>query len=101
MLLKGWAKWWENITNLNIREEDHIHESILFFVIVINYCLPYAKYYIYLEKLKDNNKNPRFNVGFLGYICYPKEILKIEQNICFKRNQIVKFDKFKVILENL
>ncbi len=55
----------ENITNFNTREEDHIHESILFGipgtsdgVIVINYCLLFAKYYIYLEKLKDNNKKP-------------------------------------------
>ncbi len=62
---KSWAKWLENITNFNIREEDHIHESILFGfpgtsdgVIVINYCLLYAKYYIYLEKLKDKNKTP-------------------------------------------
>ncbi len=53
---KSWVKWWENITNFNIRKEDHIHESILFGfavtsdgVIVINYCLLYAKYYIYLE----------------------------------------------------
>ncbi len=62
-----------NITNFNIREEDHIHESILFGfpgtsdgVIVINYCMLYAKSYIYLEKLKDNNKQPGFNVDFLG-----------------------------------
>ncbi len=87
-----------------MREEDHIHESIFFGfpgssdgVNVINYCILYAKYYIYLEKLKDNNKKPSFNLDFLGYLCYLKEILKMEQNICLKRNQIVKFDKFKVI----
>ncbi len=40
-------------------EKDHIHKSILFGfpgssdgVIVINYCMLYAKYYIYLEKTK-------------------------------------------------
>ncbi len=36
----------------------------------------------------DNNKKPGFNVN-----------LQIEQNICFKRNKIVKFDKFKVNFE--
>ncbi len=55
--------------------------------IVINYCLLYAKYYIYLEKVKDKNKIPDFNVDFLGYLCYLKGILKIEQNICLKRNK--------------
>ncbi len=44
-------------------EKNGIHESILLGfpgtnndVIVINYCILYAKYYIYLEKLKQNNK---------------------------------------------
>ncbi len=66
-------------------------------VFVINYCMPYTKYYIYQEKLNDNNKKPGFNVDFQGYLCYLKGILKIEQNICFEWNQTIKFDKFKVI----
>ncbi len=91
-----------------LEREVHIHESILFGfpgtsdgVIVINYCLLYAKYHIYLEKLKDKNKKPVFNVDFLGYLSYLKGILKIEQNIRLKRNQIVKFEKFYIIFENL
>ncbi len=47
---ESWAKWWQSMTALNIRDESHIHESILFGfpgrsddAIVINYC-------IYLEK---------------------------------------------------
>ncbi len=46
------------LTGFNIREANHIHESILFGfpmgsdgVIVINHSMLYAKYYIYLEKL--------------------------------------------------
>ncbi len=54
-----------------------------------------------IEKLNDNNNKSGFNVDFLGYLCYFKGILKIEQNICFKRNQIVKFDKSKIIFENI
>ncbi len=51
------------MTGLNIREDNYIQESILFGfpgvsadAIVINYCILYAKHYIYLEKLKDENK---------------------------------------------
>ncbi len=58
---KSLAKWWQSMTRLNIRDESHIHESILFGfpgrsddAIVINYCILYAKHYIYLEKLKEN-----------------------------------------------
>ncbi len=42
---KSWVKWWELLTGFNIREENPIHESILFEIprysddtIVINYC---------------------------------------------------------------
>ncbi len=56
-------KWWQSMTDLNIRDESHIHHSILFGfpersddATVINYCILYAKHYIYLEKLKENKK---------------------------------------------
>ncbi len=26
----SWAKWWQSMTGLNIRDESHLHESILF-----------------------------------------------------------------------
>ncbi len=45
------------MTGFNIREGRYIHESILFGfpgsiddAIAINYCILYAKLYIYLEK---------------------------------------------------
>ncbi len=51
------------MTDFNIREESYIHESILFRfpgscddVIAIKYCILYAKHYIYLEKVKEENK---------------------------------------------
>ncbi len=51
------------MTGFNFREENHIHESILFGFprssddsIVINYCILYGKYYIYLEKRKEETK---------------------------------------------
>ncbi len=53
------------MTGFNIRDSEvsYIRESILFGfpgssddVIAINYCILYAKHYIYLEKLKEENK---------------------------------------------
>ncbi len=67
---KRWARWWENITNFNIREEDHIHKSILFGFPgtsdVINYCILYAKYYIYLEKPKRQQQQNWFECRLPG-----------------------------------
>ncbi len=84
-IAKAGLNGWEAVTVFNIREENNIHESILFVfqwgsddAIVINYCILYAKHlFIYLEKLKDENK--KFNVDFLGYLCHLKYILKIEK----------------------
>ncbi len=60
---KSWAKWGEAMTGFNIREESYTHESILFGfpgssddAIAINYCMLYAKYYIYFKKLNEENK---------------------------------------------
>ncbi len=106
--MKSWAKWLEATTGFNIGEQSYIHESILFRfsgssndAIAINYCMLYAKYYIYLTKLKEENKKREFNVDFLGYLCYLKYTLKIEKSICNRKNQITKFDKFSTIFENL
>ncbi len=74
------------MTGFNIKEESYIHESILFGfpgssddAIALNYCMLYAKHYIYLEKLKEENKKREFNVDFLGYLCYLKYILNMEK----------------------
>ncbi len=55
--------------------------------------------YIYLEKLKDKNKCTSFNVDFLGLTS--KHVLKIEENMCSKNNEKLKFDKFNIIYENV
>ncbi len=90
------------ILDILIWEESYIHESILFGfpgssdnAVAINYYILYAKHYIYLEKLKEENKKREFNIDFLGYLCHLKYIFKIEKSICNRKNQITKFDKFK------
>ncbi len=94
------------MTGLTIRAESHIHETILFGfpgrrddAIVINYCILYAKDYIYLEKPKENNNRNTLNIDFLGYLSKLKYILKKKKKpIC---NQSIKFNKFNFIYDNL
>ncbi len=96
------------MTGLNIRDESHIYESILFGfpgrsddVIVINYCILYTKQYIYLEKHKENKNQNTLNVDFLGYLSKLKYTLKIEQSICIHSNKSIKFNKFNFMYDNL
>ncbi len=92
----------------NLGVEQYIYESILFGfpgdsdnTIVTNYCILYAKQYMYLEKLKDKYKCTIFKVDFPGYLSHLKHVLKIEENICSTNNEKLQFDKFNIIYENL
>ncbi len=74
------------MTGLNIRDELHINESVLFGfpgrsddTIVISYFILYAKPYIYSEKCNENKKQNTLNMYFLGYLSKLKYILKIEK----------------------
>ncbi len=53
------------------------------------------------RKLKFKYKCTSFNVDFLGHLSHLKHVLKIEENICSKKNEKLKFDKFNIIYENL
>ncbi len=102
---KSWAKWWHSLTGFNIRDYPHIHESILFAfpghnddAIAINYCILYAKHFIYRKKLNNQNM---LTIDHLLYLSHLKYILKIEKNICIAKKQIAKFEKFDNIYDNL
>ncbi len=80
---KIWANGGTPLTGFNIRDYPSIQESILFGfpgdsddTIAINYCILYAKHFIYREKL--NNKN-MLTIGFLAYLSHLKYTLKIEK----------------------
>ncbi len=45
-------------------------------IIVINYCIMYAKQHIYLGILNDKNKIQNFNIDFLACVSNPKNPLK-------------------------
>ncbi len=80
--------------DFNIKEENHIHKSILFVfpgnrndANFINYCLVFAKYYIYFEKKIYIIITSGFNVVCLGYLYQLKYIPKIEKKSnCTKTN---------------
>ncbi len=90
-------------TGFNLKEEECIHESILFVfsgnsnkTFVTNYCILYAKQYSNLDKLKNKNKNTNFKI-----FVPPQIYIKMEQMLCIKNNQKLKFDKFIIIYENM
>ncbi len=65
-----WASWWMNLTDFDISEDDTTFECILFGFpgqinnsILINYCILYAKFYIYTQTINNNN-----NMEFLCYL---------------------------------
>ncbi len=62
---------------------------------VLNFCTLYAKYYIYLQRLFNNN-------ALDLYVCLTqlKQALKIEENICRKNNNEDKFFKFHLSMRN-
>ncbi len=61
--------------------------------IAINYCILYAKLFIYREKLNNQNM---LTIDFLLYMSHLKYILKIEKNVCIAKKQIAKFEKFNI-----
>ncbi len=98
---KRCSKWWNSLTGFNMRDYPHIHESILFGfpghsndAIAINYCILYAKHFIYREKLDYQNM---ITIDFLSYLSHLKYILNIKKPICIAKNQIAKFEKLNNI----
>ncbi len=91
------------ITCIDIRDSQVIEGIIIFgfplnndVMHVLNFCTLYAKYYIYIKCLFNNNTLEL-------YICLTqlKQALKIEENICKKNNNEVKFFKFHFIYDKL
>ncbi len=74
------AKWWFSITKVDIRHVSHLQENILFGFVgsngitdVLNYCILYAKYYIYIQRLFNQNKHDGY-----AYMTLLKNTLTIE-----------------------
>jgi hypothetical protein len=100
---KTWSTWWNNITDTDLSSCYNAEECILFgfkggddLITILNYSILIAKQYIYHQRLSKNN-----NIEFLTYLQILKKKLHIENIICEKQDRIDKFDKFKVLYDNL
>ncbi len=94
------CNWWVNLSGIVIRNSQVIEECILFgfpsnsdVMQLLNFCILYAKYYIYIQRLFNNNT-------FDLYTCL-NQAFKTEENICKTNNKKEKSLKFNFIYENL
>ncbi len=53
-----WTKWWNSVRKIGIRKTNNLEECVLFgfsgndnLTQLLNYCMIYTKYYIYIQKL--------------------------------------------------
>ena len=82
----------------------NINNSIIIFGIpdprdvikALNYCILTAKFYIYKQRLFNNNE-----IDFYAYLIVLKQKLNIEQTICVKEYRPDKFEKYLFIYTNL
>ncbi len=98
----NWANWWNSISKIDIRKANNLEECVLFgfsgndnLTQVLNYCIIYTQYYIYIQRLFDNN-----NLELYAYLALLKYNLNIEYQIC-NNNTADKFERFLFIHDNL
>ncbi len=63
---------------------------------VLNYCVLYAKYYIYIQSLYNNKK-----LDIFAYMYQLNYAMQIEDKICKRQNNEKKFVKYNFAYENL
>ncbi len=63
---------------------------------VLIFCILYTKYYIYIQRLFNNN-----TLDLYTCLNQVKQALKIEENICKTNNKKEKFHKYNFIYENI
>ncbi len=76
-------KWWNNISEFNFRRNDIFEECTLFgypgkeeIIQILNYCVLFAKYVIYTNKLNGNNTLDPYS-----YLVVLKRKIYIEKTI--------------------
>ncbi len=102
-LWKHWSNWLNSLNKIDIRKPNNLEECVLFgfsgndnLTQVLNYCMTYTKYYIYIQSLFNNN-----NLEIYAYLTYLKYNLNIECQICKNNNRSDKFEKFLFLHDNL
>ena len=93
--------WWNGISEVQFASTTE-EELLLGFICdgdifkVLNYCVINAKFYMYKQKLFDNNK-----LGLYEFLMILKAKLNMEYGICKKNGTPEKFDIFNFIYEIL
>ena len=97
-----WIHWWENISGIKIENSSVLSECIIFgfpndsdVIQVLNYCVLYAKYYIYIQRLYNNK------LDLFACLSQLKIAMEMEYNICKSQNKEKKFEKFNFVYEKL
>ena len=97
-------QWWNNLTDIKIPfNYENLEECILFgFPIegdifeVLNYCILVAKFYIYRQRLFNDN-----DIDLFSFLVELKYKIKIEYGICKNNNTLDKFEKYLFLYEQL
>ncbi len=98
-----WFHWWECLSGIVIRNNQVIEQYVLFgfpsnsdVMQVLKFCILYAKYYIYIQRLFINN-----TLDLYTCLNQLKQAMKTEENICKTNNKKEKFLKYYFIYKNL
>ncbi len=98
-----WHNWWTFTTDIGISNCDSLEECVLLgfpgeddITKVLNYCVLLAKYFIYTNKLSQNN-----DLDLYKYLIYLKQKLSFEKEICSKNDESTQFDKYSIIFNSL
>ena len=97
-------QWWNRLTDINIVSDfEHLEECILFgFPIegeifdVLNHCILIAKFYIYRQRLFNDN-----DIDFFSFLVELKYKIQIEYSICKDTDTLDKFEKYFFLYELL
>ena len=102
---KYFFNWWNTLGDIEITTEyDNLEECILFgfeaeggSFKVLNYCVLIAKYYIYLNRIHNNNSIDNYQ-----YLVYLKSKLTIEKKVCSHyRQNGNNFEIFEFVYDQL
>ena len=85
--------WWKRLTKVDIRTSDHLKLCLLFgfpgdapLITALNYCILVAKYFIYSNKMNDNNQ-----FDFYSYLALLKQKLMMEEQASSKKCNMLEY----------
>ena len=93
-------KWWNRTSGVSIQDESEIEECILFgfpteidIINVLNFIVLHAKYYVYIQRLYNDNK-----IDFFEFLIVLKYKLKQKRYFLIQNNREAAFEPYISIL---